>query len=94
MSAPIMSRFDLFFVVLDECKPEVDQMIAEHIVGTHRRGDDNVNPPFSTESLQRYIRFARTIKPKVRIWINHMAYTLFDILLKKKNLYSIDITRI
>ncbi|CAG8433373.1 1579_t:CDS:10, partial [Diversispora eburnea] len=65
MSAPIMSRFDLFFVVLDECKPKVDQMIAEHIVGTHRKGDENVNPPFSTESLQRYIHFARTIKPKV-----------------------------
>ncbi|CAG8627708.1 10349_t:CDS:10 [Acaulospora morrowiae] len=65
MSAPIMSRFDLFFVVLDECKPAIDQMIAEHIVGTHRKGDDNINPPFSTESLQRYIRFARTIKPKI-----------------------------
>ncbi|CAG8779259.1 13609_t:CDS:2, partial [Gigaspora rosea] len=65
MSAPIMSRFDLFFVVLDECKPEIDQMIAEYIVGIHRRGDDNINPPYDTETLQRYIRYARTFKPKI-----------------------------
>ncbi|CAG8526553.1 4087_t:CDS:10 [Cetraspora pellucida] len=65
MSAPIMSRFDLFFVVLDECKPDVDQMIAEHIVEIHRRGDDSINPPYDTETLQRYIRYARTFKPKI-----------------------------
>ncbi|CAG8785144.1 32458_t:CDS:2, partial [Racocetra persica] len=65
MSAPIMSRFDLFFVVLDECRPDIDQMIAEHIVGIHRRGDDNINPPYDTETLQRYIRYARTFKPKI-----------------------------
>ncbi|CAB4442016.1 unnamed protein product [Rhizophagus irregularis] len=65
MSAPIMSRFDLFFVVLDECKPDVDKMIADYIVGTHRRGDDNINPYFDTAKLQRYIRYARTFKPKI-----------------------------
>ena len=32
MSAPIMSRFDLFFVVLDECNEQMDLNIAEHIV--------------------------------------------------------------
>ncbi|CAG8614772.1 18410_t:CDS:10 [Dentiscutata erythropus] len=65
MSAPILSRFDLFFVVLDECKPEIDQMIAEYIVGIHRLGDDNINPPYDTETLQRYIRYAKTFKPKI-----------------------------
>ncbi|CAG8525168.1 3310_t:CDS:10 [Funneliformis mosseae] len=62
---PIMSRFDLFFVVLDECKPDVDKMIANYIVGTHRHGDDNINPHFDTAKLQRYIRYARTFKPKI-----------------------------
>ncbi|THH05787.1 hypothetical protein EW145_g4546 [Phellinidium pouzarii] len=33
MSAPIMSRFDLFFVVLDECDEKMDLNIAEHIHG-------------------------------------------------------------
>lgn len=64
MSAPIMSRFDLFFVVLDECNENVDRHLAEHIVGIHRDRDDAVQPEFSTEQLQRYIRFARTFKPE------------------------------
>ncbi|KAL2258908.1 hypothetical protein VTK26DRAFT_7588 [Humicola hyalothermophila] len=64
MSAPIMSRFDLFFVILDECNEQVDRHLAEHIVGIHRRRDAAVQPEFSTEQLQRYIRFARTFRPE------------------------------
>ncbi|EHY56949.1 MCM DNA helicase complex subunit mcm6 [Exophiala dermatitidis] len=64
MSAPIMSRFDLFFVILDECNENVDRHLADHIVNLHMLKDDFVQPEFSTEQLQRYIRFARTFKPK------------------------------
>lgn len=64
MSAPIMSRFDLFFVILDECNETIDRHLAEHIVNIHRLRDDAVQPEFSTEQLQRYIRFARTFKPE------------------------------
>ncbi|KAI5201594.1 DNA replication licensing factor mcm6 [Aureobasidium subglaciale] len=63
MSAPIMSRFDLFFVVLDECNEAVDKKLAQHIVNVHRLRDDAVEPEFSTETLQRYIRFARLFQP-------------------------------
>lgn len=63
MSAPIMSRFDLFFVILDECNEQVDRHLAEHIVGIHQLRDAAVEPEFSTEQLQRYIRFARTFRP-------------------------------
>jgi len=64
MSAPIMSRFDLFFVVLDECDEQVDRHLAEHIVNIHRLRDDAVESEFSIEQLQRYIHFARTFKPE------------------------------
>lgn len=64
MSAPIMSRFDLFFVVLDECNERVDEHLARHIVDIHRLRDEAVQPEFSTEQLQRYIRFARTFQPE------------------------------
>ena len=64
MSAPIMSRFDLFFVILDECNESIDRHLAQHIVGIHRLRDEAVQPDFSTEQLQRYIRFARTFKPE------------------------------
>jgi len=65
MSPPIMSRFDLFFVVLDECDEKVDMNIAKHIVNVHRFQDEAISPEFSTETLQRYIRYARTFSPKV-----------------------------
>ena len=64
MSAPIMSRFDLFFVILDECNESVDRHLAEHIVNIHMNRDSAIEPEFSTEQLQRYIRFARTFKPE------------------------------
>ncbi|KAF8622100.1 hypothetical protein AX15_007237 [Amanita polypyramis BW_CC] len=65
MSAPIMSRFDLFFIVLDECDEKTDMNIAKHIVNVHRFQDDAIKPEFSTETLQRYIRYARTFNPKL-----------------------------
>lgn len=64
MSAPIMSRFDLFFVILDECNDQIDRHLAEHIVGLHQLRDSAIEPEFSTECLQRYIRFARTFRPE------------------------------
>lgn len=63
MSAPIMSRFDLFFVVLDECNEAVDTHLARHIVNIHRNRDAAITPEFTTEQLQRYIKFARTFRP-------------------------------
>ncbi|KAI0650502.1 MCM-domain-containing protein [Trametes meyenii] len=65
MTAPIMSRFDLFFVVLDECDEKSDLNIAKHIVNVHRFQDEAIHPEFSTEALQRYIRYARTFNPKL-----------------------------
>ncbi|KAI8318282.1 MCM-domain-containing protein [Martensiomyces pterosporus] len=63
MSAPIMSRFDLFFVVLDDANETTDYNTARHIVSVHQLRDDAVSPPFSPATLRRYIRYARTIQP-------------------------------
>ncbi|KAK0532983.1 MCM DNA helicase complex subunit mcm6 [Tilletia horrida] len=65
MSAPIMSRFDLFFVVLDDCNEATDLHIAQHIINVHRFRDEAIKPEFSTEAIQRYIRYARTFQPKL-----------------------------
>ncbi|KAF9894722.1 MCM DNA helicase complex subunit mcm6 [Aspergillus nanangensis] len=62
-SAPIMSRFDLFFVIRDEPNESVDRSLADHIVNVHMNRDEAVKPELSTEQIQRYIRFARTFKP-------------------------------
>ena len=76
ISAPIMSRFDLFFVILDECNPITDEFIARHIIKSHQSSstsaslnnntdqpDDDRTKPFTMEQMQKYIKFARTINP-------------------------------
>jgi DNA replication licensing factor MCM6 len=65
MSAAIMSRFDLFFVILDECDEASDYNVTRYIVGLHQHQHDAIRPEFSREQLQRYIRFARTIHPQI-----------------------------
>lgn len=65
MSAPIMSRFDLFFVILDECNENVDMNIARHIINVHRFREMAIAPEFNTESVQRFIKYAKTFEPKL-----------------------------
>jgi DNA replication licensing factor MCM6 len=65
LSAPILSRFDLFFVVLDDCNETADRLVAEHILKVHRCEEQAVLTPFTKEQMQRYIRFARTLNPKL-----------------------------
>ncbi|TID29268.1 hypothetical protein CANINC_002064 [Pichia inconspicua] len=65
MTGPILSRFDLFFVILDECNERVDTQLATHIVNLHLFRDQALNPPFSKEQVLRYIKYARNLKPKM-----------------------------
>ncbi|KAL3235288.1 DNA replication licensing factor MCM6 [Nakaseomyces bracarensis] len=63
MTAPIMSRFDLFFVILDDCNEKIDTELASHIIDLHMKQDDAITSPYTPEQLQRYIKYARTFKP-------------------------------
>lgn len=103
ISAPIMSRFDLFFVILDECNPVLDEAIARHIVSVHQGDGRQLKAhaaPFSTEQLQCYIRFARTLNPVIspesrRVLIE--CYRLLrqnDILGKSKAAYRITVRQL
>lgn len=65
LSAPILSRFDLFFVVLDDCNEDSDRSVAQHILNVHRCQQESVDVPYTQEQMQTYIRFARTINPKI-----------------------------
>lgn len=69
LSPAIMSRFDLFFIVLDEADEESDRGIANHLIVSHQNRDkpdqETRSDIFNKLELQRYIRFARTIDPKI-----------------------------
>lgn len=65
LSAPIMLRFDLFFVVLDDCNEQVDTQVLSFIVDLHMGGDGFVDSPYSATQVARYIKYAKTFKPKM-----------------------------
>lgn len=65
ISAPILSRFDLFFVLLDECNEFMDHTIASHIVNLHMNRDKALTPDYSVEQMQNYLRFAKLLKPQM-----------------------------
>ncbi|XP_048859472.1 MCM6 minichromosome maintenance deficient 6, like isoform X1 [Brienomyrus brachyistius] len=65
MSAPIMSRFDLFFILVDECNEVTDYAIARRIVDLHSRNIESVERVYCPDEIQRYILFARQFQPKI-----------------------------
>lgn len=72
MTGPIMSRFDLFFVIIDECNEVSDYNIAKHITNVHRLIDEALHPDYNTDELQKYLRFARTLKPRMSVAASEM----------------------
>lgn len=76
LSLPIMSRFDLFFILVDECNEEMDFAVADRIINIHSEClDPHVVSPdetvYSLDEVSNYIRFARQFKPKLTIESEH-----------------------
>ncbi|XP_055908775.1 DNA replication licensing factor Mcm6 [Eupeodes corollae] len=67
LSAPIMSRFDLFFILVDECNEVVDYAIARKIIDLHSNIEDNVERMYTREEVLRYITFAKQFKPIINL---------------------------
>ncbi|KAJ7345811.1 hypothetical protein JRQ81_001761 [Phrynocephalus forsythii] len=65
LSAPIMSRFDLFFILVDECNEVTDYAIARRIVDLHSRINDSIDRVYTLDDIRRYLLFARQFKPKI-----------------------------
>ena len=78
MSTPIMSRFDLFFILVDNCNEVTDYAVARRIIDLHTKLEESV--PIEWKRLQgtpvsliillvyiiffRWLRFVRMFKPK------------------------------
>ncbi|GMT19136.1 hypothetical protein PFISCL1PPCAC_10433, partial [Pristionchus fissidentatus] len=67
MTAPIMSRFDLFFVLVDECNEVVDYAIARRILDNHRSLASHTirETKYTRDDIHKYIMFAKCFKPKM-----------------------------
>jgi len=65
LSPPIMSRFDLKFVLRDVSNPVDDATVAAHITKMHRFGENSIPEEVTQLELQQYIALARQTKPKI-----------------------------
>jgi len=65
LSAPIMSRFDLFFILVDECNEVTDYAIARRIVDLHSNNEDSIERVYTLDDIKRYIFYARQFKPQI-----------------------------
>lgn len=65
LSQPIMSRFDLYFVLIDDTDPENDKNVSMHILNNHLLSTDiSMNDSyFSLEQVKLYIKYVRRLKP-------------------------------
>ena len=65
-SEPILSRFDLFYVVLDRINPEDDKRISEHIIQLRNPNHTATQrQEVSTQELLQYIKLGKQIKPRL-----------------------------
>lgn len=65
MTGPIMSRFDLLFCIVDDAGDAADKELADRLLRLHRCGDLAIDAPFSPEDFLLYLKYAKSIKPRL-----------------------------
>jgi len=67
LSAPIISRFDLFFILIDSNdNPVIDFEISKRIINNHRNVDNQSQATaYSHDDIRKYIMFARCFRPQI-----------------------------
>ncbi|MGI0091269.1 MAG: minichromosome maintenance protein MCM [Nitrososphaerales archaeon] len=61
---PLLSRFDLIFIIRDEADPAKDETIARHILDMRSKSSFPVAPPIEFELLKKYIIYAKKLDPE------------------------------
>ncbi|MGC8613232.1 MAG: minichromosome maintenance protein MCM [Conexivisphaera sp.] len=61
---PLLTRFDLIFVVRDQPQRERDVQLAKHMLRARSEGQKEV-PPIGFEMLRKYIAYSRRLEPKL-----------------------------
>ena len=64
VSIPLLTRFDLIFILLDEANEARDTSIGRHIAYIRKNKALPTAPPVTHEFLKRYIIFAKKLRPE------------------------------
>jgi replicative DNA helicase Mcm len=62
---PLLTRFDLIFVIKDTPQPADDERLASHILAVHERRTYATPPPVEFSLLKKYIAYAKKISPSL-----------------------------
>jgi len=60
---PLLTRFDLIFVVKDTPTPAQDERLATHILDVHRKRGYTEPPPVQFDLMKKYIAYAKKTSP-------------------------------
>ena len=79
---PLLTRFDLIFVIRDTPEKEKDSRVASHILEIHRDADRAAQPAIDTELLSKYLAYARQTEPALS---NEAMDIIKDYYMKMRN---------
>ena len=69
LTPPLMSRFDMFFVLTDDCNEKHDIQLAKHIMRIHRMHQVDTHSisenPCEQNELLKYLRYAKLVCPRI-----------------------------
>jgi replicative DNA helicase Mcm len=62
---PLLTRFDLVFIVKDEPDPGRDEVLAKHVLDMHAKLTFPRTPPIDFDMLKKYIVYAKKLDPEL-----------------------------
>jgi replicative DNA helicase Mcm len=63
LPVPLLTRFDLIFIVRDSPDKEKDNLVASHILEIHRDSEQAARPAIDTDLFSKYLSYAKQIEP-------------------------------
>lgn len=64
---PLLTRFDIIYVVRDIPEKEKDNRIASHILELHREAGRAAHPAIDTDLFCKYLAFSKQIEPRLTV---------------------------
>jgi replicative DNA helicase Mcm len=66
LPVPLLTRFDLIFIVRDSPDKEKDNLVAGHILEIHRDTEHAARPAIDIDLFSKYLSYAKQIEPALR----------------------------
>jgi replicative DNA helicase Mcm len=63
LPVPLLTRFDLIFIVRDSPDKEKDNLVASHILEIHRDAEKAARPAIDIDLFSKYLSYAKQIEP-------------------------------